>query len=68
MRYDFDEQETTESPCKRCKRRANSFPDCIEGCVRLRAFQAALVGAVSTSKNATKIELPFLKVSHEKRD
>lgn len=68
MRYDFDEQETTESPCKRCKKWACSFPACIENCGRLRAFQAALAGAVSTSKNATKIELPFLKVSHEKRD
>ena len=68
MRYDFDEYSATESPCKRCKRWANSFPDCMNGCRRLRAFQAALAGAVSTSKNATKIELPFLKVSHEKRD
>jgi len=67
MRYDFDEYQPTESPCKRCKRRANSFPDCIEGCVRLRAFQAALVGAVSTGKTGAA-KLPyFLAASSENR-
>ena len=68
MRYDFDEYSATESPCKRCKRWANSFPDCMNGCRRLRAFQAALVGAVSTGKTGAA-KLPyFLAVSHEKRD
>ena len=68
MRYDFDEYESTESPCKRCAKWAANFPDCIEGCRRLATFQAALVGAVSTGKTGAA-KLPyFLAVSREKRD
>ena len=67
MRYDFDEQETTESPCKRCKKWACSFPACIENCGRLRAFQAALVGAVSTGKTGAAPLPYFLAASSENR-
>jgi hypothetical protein len=67
MRYDFDEYQPTESPRKRCRRWANSFPDCIEGCGRLRAFQAALVGAVQTGTNRIGSLPKCFKVSGENR-
>ena len=68
MRYDFDEYQPTESPRKCCRRWANSFPDCMNGCHRLAVFQEALVGAVSTGKTGASRLPYFLAVSHEKRD
>ena len=67
MRYDFDEYQPTESPCKRCKRLANSFPDCMNGCHRLAVFQEALVGAVSTGKTGAAPLPYFLTASSENR-
>ena len=67
MRYDFDEYQPTESPRKRCRRWASSFPDCMNGCHRLAVFQEALVGAVSTGKTGAAPLPYFLTASSENR-
>ena len=67
MRYDFDEYQPTESPRKRCRRWANSFPDCMNGCRRLATFQGALAGAVSTGTDRIGSLPKCFKVSDEPR-
>ena len=53
IRLDIDAGEAVRSPCLGCPKHDAVFPKCIKKCDRIGAFQAHLVGCVSTGKGGS---------------
>jgi len=50
-KFDFEVGYIIKSPCNKCLKKNNLFPDCIDECKILNNIQRILAAGISCSKN-----------------